>query len=139
MHAIRADLSNVGWRKSTYSNGHEDCLEVADNIPGGVVPVRDSKNPSDSALVFPAGSWYTFVEHLASTDGVGLMRADLSNATWRKSTYSSGQEDCLEIADNMPGGVVPVRDSKNPAGPALLFTAGAWSRFVEHLAPAAAS
>ncbi|MEX2984495.1 DUF397 domain-containing protein [Streptomyces sp. C36] len=62
------------------------------------------------------------------------MRIDLSDASWRKSTYSAGQEECLEVADNIPGGLVPVRDSKNPSGPALAFPAGAWARFVDHLA-----
>jgi hypothetical protein len=33
------------------------------------------------------------------------------------------------VADGFPG-VVPVRDSKNPDGPALVFSAGAWSAFV---------
>ncbi|WP_372478830.1 DUF397 domain-containing protein [Streptomyces griseocarneus] len=131
---MRADLSNATWRTATYSAGQVECLEIADNIPGGLVPVRDSKNPSGPALVLPAGVWSAFIEHLTSTGGVGLMRADLSNATWRKATYSAGQEDCLEIADNIPNGLVPVRDSKNPSGPALLFTAGAWSTFLDHLA-----
>ncbi|MFF4955297.1 DUF397 domain-containing protein [Streptomyces chattanoogensis] len=59
------------------------------------------------------------------------MRAiDLSNVTWRKSSYSntSGGE-CLEIADNHPA-LVPVRDSKNPTGPTLVFNAPAWGSFV---------
>ncbi|MEU6078454.1 DUF397 domain-containing protein [Micromonospora sp. NPDC047074] len=34
-----------------------------------------------------------------------------------------------EVADNLPG-VVGVRDSKDPHGPALTFTARAWSAFV---------
>lgn len=56
---------------------------------------------------------------------------DLNNATWRKSTYSNGQGgDCLELADNISRTVVPVRDSKNPAGPALWFPASAWTAFV---------
>jgi hypothetical protein len=50
---------------------------------------------------------------------------------WRKSTYSGGQNDCVEVADGLP--VVPVRDSKAPAGPALVFPAGAWSAFVERV------
>lgn len=56
---------------------------------------------------------------------------DLTGAAWRKSTYSDGGGgDCLELADNIPG-IVPVRDSKNPDGPALLFRPAAWAVFVE--------
>ncbi|CAL9593209.1 hypothetical protein SUDANB145_05268 [Streptomyces sp. enrichment culture] len=55
---------------------------------------------------------------------------NLTNAAWRKSTYSNGQGgDCLELADNIPG-TVPVRDSKNPAGPVLLLAPAAWSAFI---------
>ncbi|MFJ8300669.1 DUF397 domain-containing protein [Streptomyces sp. NPDC094447] len=58
-------------------------------------------------------------------------RHDLSGAAWRKSTYSNGQGgDCVEVADNIPH-TIPVRDSKNPAGPALLIPAPAWAAFVE--------
>ncbi|WP_344116375.1 DUF397 domain-containing protein [Streptomyces blastmyceticus] len=48
---------------------------------------------------------------------------------WRKSSYSSDGETCVEVADDLPG-TVPVRDSKNPAGPALVIPSGAWSSFV---------
>ncbi|MFC8716074.1 DUF397 domain-containing protein [Kitasatospora sp. NPDC057198] len=54
---------------------------------------------------------------------------DLSRAVWRKSSFSGCQGNCVEVADGFPG-VVPVRDSKDPAGPALVFAAGAWSVFV---------
>jgi hypothetical protein len=82
---------------------------------------------------------------------------DLSNACWRKSTYSNGEggncvevahdfigaarwrkssysggdggEDCLEVADGVPG-VVPVRDSKVVGGAVLLVGADAWLAFV---------
>ncbi|MEV6752189.1 DUF397 domain-containing protein [Streptomyces sp. NPDC051214] len=55
---------------------------------------------------------------------------DLSNARWRKSTYSDGDGDnCVEVADGLTGSV-PVRDSKDPQGPALLIRAEAWSAFV---------
>lgn len=54
---------------------------------------------------------------------------DLTGATWRKSTYSGGQGgECVEVADGFA--VVPVRDSKDPDGPALVFGADAWSAFV---------
>lgn len=55
---------------------------------------------------------------------------DLTGAAWRKSTYSDGGGgDCLEVADNIPG-TVPVRDSKNPSGPALIFRPAVWAAFV---------
>ncbi|WP_031508003.1 DUF397 domain-containing protein [Streptomyces megasporus] len=51
--------------------------------------------------------------------------------TWRKSSYSGASNgDCVEVADGFPG-AVPVRDSKNPDGPALVFPEHAWSAFVE--------
>ncbi|MEU9401592.1 DUF397 domain-containing protein [Streptomyces sp. SID4985] len=53
--------------------------------------------------------------------------------TWRKSTYSGGSAgDCLEVADAHPHHV-PVRDSKAPLGPKLVFQSGTWSAFVEDL------
>ncbi|MFE0100107.1 DUF397 domain-containing protein [Streptomyces sp. NPDC059009] len=59
---------------------------------------------------------------------------DLSNACWRKSSYSNGEGgNCVEVADNVPG-LVPVRDSKAPEGPALLIGAAAWQVFVDALA-----
>ncbi|WP_394432992.1 DUF397 domain-containing protein [Streptomyces sp. SGAir0957] len=58
---------------------------------------------------------------------------DLTSATWHKSTYSGGEgSNCLEVATNLPG-LVPVRDSKNPAGPRLVLRAEAWSAFVADL------
>ncbi|MFF7233780.1 DUF397 domain-containing protein [Streptomyces sp. 2314.4] len=58
---------------------------------------------------------------------------DLSCAHWRRSSYSnSNGGECVEIADDFPG-LVPVRDSKNPHGPALLIPAAAWTAFVDSL------
>ncbi|WP_410813778.1 DUF397 domain-containing protein [Micromonospora sp. 067-2] len=59
---------------------------------------------------------------------------DLIGATWRKSTRSgSGGGDCVEVASNLPG-VVGVRDSKDPAGPALVFEPASWRAFVSEVA-----
>ncbi|MGK5531103.1 DUF397 domain-containing protein [Streptomyces sp. URMC 129] len=55
---------------------------------------------------------------------------------WVKSSYSSGDGGlCLEWAPGMAAasGVVPVRDSKDPAGPALAVPAGAWDAFVHYI------
>ena len=58
---------------------------------------------------------------------------DLRTTIWRKSTYSGGGgNDCLEVADNHPTHI-PVRDSKNPHGPKLVFRPEAWSAFVDEL------
>lgn len=62
-------------------------------------------------------------------------RTDLSDALWCKSSYSNGDGgDCVEVAHNIPG-LVPVRDSKVPDGPALLLGAAAWAHFVDALRP----
>ncbi|MCM1941929.1 DUF397 domain-containing protein [Streptomyces sp. G3] len=56
---------------------------------------------------------------------------DLTNACWRKSSYSggSGGEDCLEVTDGVPG-VIPVRDSKVTDGPVIVVGSAAWTEFV---------
>ena len=57
-----------------------------------------------------------------------MSNSSLSQATWRKSTYSGGATNCVEVADNVAAAVA-VRDSKNPEGSALTFTPGAWDAF----------
>jgi Domain of unknown function (DUF397) len=50
-------------------------------------------------------------------------------AVWRKSSYSGDNGgDCVEVARSVPGAVA-VRDSKDPDGPKLLFTAAEWRQF----------
>ncbi|MGW8450465.1 DUF397 domain-containing protein [Streptomyces niveus] len=48
-----------------------------------------------------------------------------------KSSYSSNGGDCIEVAANLAvsNGIVPVRDSKNPTGPVLNFSAGSFASF----------
>ena len=54
---------------------------------------------------------------------------DLTNARWRKSSRSSGQANCVEIAHVADR--VAVRDSKNPDGPVLSFGKVDWSVFAK--------
>lgn len=51
-----------------------------------------------------------------------------SGAAWRKSHYSNGQAECVEVARNLPG-IVAIRDSKNPDGPKLAFKGEQWRAF----------
>ncbi|MEU5898595.1 MULTISPECIES: DUF397 domain-containing protein [Streptomyces] len=49
---------------------------------------------------------------------------------WRKSSYSGSEGgSCVEVLDGHPAGI-PVRDSKTPHGPALVFPPEGWSSFV---------
>ncbi|MEU9981721.1 DUF397 domain-containing protein [Streptomyces sp. NPDC050856] len=55
---------------------------------------------------------------------------DVSTASWRKSSHSNQDGGaCVEVCHDFDA-VVPVRDSKAPQGPVLLFPAESWSSFV---------
>jgi hypothetical protein len=54
---------------------------------------------------------------------------DLSTAQWRKSSYSNGQANCVEVSTRLID-VVAVRDSKEPQGGKLLFTTRKWATFL---------
>ncbi|MEU0842485.1 DUF397 domain-containing protein [Streptomyces sp. NPDC005962] len=60
--------------------------------------------------------------------------SDLSakSVVWLRSSYSVGMNNCVETARLGPGRLA-VRDSKNTAGPALLFPPSAWASFVGDL------
>ena len=59
-----------------------------------------------------------------------MSSTDLSGALWRKSSYSNGQANCVEVTAVTGGRTfVAVRDSKAPDALSLIFTARTWRQF----------
>ncbi len=65
----------------------------------------------------------------SSADGQCVEVAHLDQ--WRKSSHSSGDGQCVEVAHLDQA--VAVRDSKTPSGPNLIFTRQAWATFIREL------
>ena len=67
---VSDDLLNVAdWRASSYSNtSGGQCIEVASNLPA-LVPVRDSKNPAHGTLIFGVDAWAEFVRSAKGNRG----------------------------------------------------------------------
>jgi hypothetical protein len=49
---------------------------------------------------------------------------------WFKASFSNQDSACVEVAC-LPQGGMAVRDSKNPAGPACMFSSSAWARLLD--------
>ncbi|RKN06309.1 DUF397 domain-containing protein [Streptomyces radicis] len=59
-----------------------------------------------------------------------MNRAETLTVTaWRTSSYSTNGGNCVEIGEGITH-AVPVRDSKNPMGPALVFSGDQWDGFM---------
>jgi hypothetical protein len=55
----QVSLAGARWRKSSYSNCGNQCVEVAQ--AGDIIAVRDSKNPGAGYLTFTTAEWETFL------------------------------------------------------------------------------
>ena len=51
----------------------------------------------------------------------GMPAGQLSGVTWQKSGRSNPSGNCVELA-KLPGGEIAVRNSRDPEGPALVYT-----------------
>jgi hypothetical protein len=60
----------------------------------------------------------------------GMSATDLSGAMWRKSSISNSQGTCVELA-KVGIGEVAVRNSRNPEGPALIYTRAEIAALIE--------
>ena len=61
----------------------------------------------------------------------GIPASELDGVQWRKSRKSGPQGgNCVEVA-HLADGQVAIRNSRFPAGPALLFTPSEWDAFLD--------
>lgn len=58
-----------------------------------------------------------------------MSRDDLQQASWFKSSHSNSENNCVEVAF-LDSGRIGLRDSKNKAGPALMFAPDQWDVFL---------
>jgi hypothetical protein len=58
-----------------------------------------------------------------------MTETELSSAEWHKSSYSSQDGNCVEVARNLPW-LVAVRDSKEPDRAKLVVSRKAWRMFI---------
>jgi hypothetical protein len=56
-------------------------------------------------------------------------KLEFGHATWFKSRHSGSEDGCVETAF-LPDGHVAVRDSKDRAGPVLLYPPREWRAFI---------
>ena len=52
-------MTALEWRKSSYTGGSGNCVEVA--WPNQAVAVRDSKQAPGPTLTFPTPTWHKFL------------------------------------------------------------------------------
>ncbi|WP_326742711.1 DUF397 domain-containing protein [Streptomyces sp. NBC_01768] len=60
----------------------------------------------------------------------GVSASGIPGVTWVKASASQGVGNCVEVAD-LGGGEVAVRHSRFPDGPALVFSDGEFSAFLD--------
>lgn len=60
----------------------------------------------------------------------GMSATELADARWRKSSVSNSQGACVEMA-RLAGGEFAVRNSRNPEGPALIYTQAEIAALIE--------
>jgi hypothetical protein len=66
---------------------------------------------------------------MSDGDRNGWSAALLTDAAWRKSSLSGHMGNCVEVA-SLQSGEFALRNSRHPAGPALVFTPAEWAAFV---------
>jgi hypothetical protein len=58
------------------------------------------------------------------------VQSDFLRVRWRKSTVSNPSGNCVELAE-LADGMVAVRNSREPAGPVLIYTRAEIAAFIQ--------
>ncbi|WP_087096027.1 DUF397 domain-containing protein [Nocardiopsis sp. JB363] len=95
-------MTELAWRKSSYSGVNGECVEVAH---------------------FPSF-------HKSSYSGVNNHCVEVAHLPtgFRKSSYSGHDQNCVEVAD-LPCGAA-LRDSKHPTDGHIPFPSSEWDAFL---------
>ena len=59
----------------------------------------------------------------------GVPAGELEGARWQKSSASNPSGNCVELA-KLPDGAIAVRNSRDPSGPALIYTRAEMAAFL---------
>jgi hypothetical protein len=116
-----------GWQYIRYDSTQDVHLQILMHVHPAVHhgTGRDGPVPlGDLSCVPPQKGHYVDLEAQN-----GTMNAAPSGVIWRKSRHSNPSGNCVEIAE-LPDGMVAIRNSRHPSGPALICAPAEFSAFL---------
>lgn len=133
---FNAELEFGAWRRSSYSSGGDNCVDIALSTDASHVRIRDSKAPADPPCVVTAAMWEPLLAAVAGSRPADLPTAaspgdkaslrtsgELAEAPWQQA----GPEAEYAFVDQVDGATYVVF---RQAAAMLVFTMAEWDAFV---------